>query len=62
MASFTYTARGARGELKSATIEATSREEAISQLRKQQGGSGTDENYQERMRQRLERFDPERDC
>ena len=35
MASFTYTARGAKGELKSATIEATSREEAISQLRKQ---------------------------
>ena len=35
MASFTYTARGARGELKSATIEATSREEAISQLKKQ---------------------------
>ena len=35
MASFTYTARGAKGELKSATIEATSREEAITQLRKQ---------------------------
>ena len=35
MASFTYTARGAKGELKSATIEATSREEAIGQLKKQ---------------------------
>ena len=35
MASFTYTARGAKGELKNATIEATSREEAITQLRKQ---------------------------
>jgi type IV pilus assembly protein PilC len=35
MATFTYTARAAKGELKSATIEATSREEAISQLRKQ---------------------------
>ena len=35
MATFTYTARAAKGELKSATIEATSREEAITQLRKQ---------------------------
>jgi type IV pilus assembly protein PilC len=35
MASFMYTARDARGELKSATVEATSREEAISQLKKQ---------------------------
>src|SRR5688500_2611513 len=35
MATFSYTARAAKGELKSATIEATSREEAISQLRKQ---------------------------
>ena len=35
MATFTYTARAAKGELKSATIEATSREEAISQLKKQ---------------------------
>ena len=35
MATFTYTARAARGELKSATIEATSREEAITQLKKQ---------------------------
>ena len=35
MATFTYTARAAKGELKSATIEATSREEAITQLKKQ---------------------------
>ncbi|HYC52065.1 MAG TPA: type II secretion system F family protein [Gemmatimonadaceae bacterium] len=35
MASFTYTARDAKGELKSSTVEATSREEAISQLKKQ---------------------------
>ncbi|HJQ21737.1 MAG TPA: type II secretion system F family protein [Gemmatimonadaceae bacterium] len=35
MASFTYTARDAKGELKSATVDATSREEAISQLKKQ---------------------------
>src|SRR5919198_3971727 len=35
MASFTYTARAANGELKSAVIEATSREEAIAQLKKQ---------------------------
>jgi len=35
MASFMYTARDAKGELKSATVEATSREEAISQLKKQ---------------------------
>jgi type IV pilus assembly protein PilC len=35
MASFMYTARDAKGELKSATVEATSREEAITQLKKQ---------------------------
>jgi type IV pilus assembly protein PilC len=35
MTSFMYTARDARGELKSATVEAPSREEAISQLKKQ---------------------------
>jgi type IV pilus assembly protein PilC len=35
MASFTYTARDAKGELKSAVVEATSREEAITQLKKQ---------------------------
>jgi type IV pilus assembly protein PilC len=35
MATFTYTARAAKGELKSATIDATSREEAIAQLKKQ---------------------------
>ena len=35
MASFTYTARDAKGALKSATVEATSREEAITQLKKQ---------------------------
>src|SRR5947207_7203468 len=35
MAAFTYTARAANGELKSATVEATSREDAISQLKKQ---------------------------
>ena len=35
MALFMYTARDAKGELKSATVEATSREEAISQLKKQ---------------------------
>src|SRR5262245_42192356 len=35
MASFTYTARDAKGELKSATVDATSREEAINQLKKQ---------------------------
>jgi type IV pilus assembly protein PilC len=35
MAAFTYTARDAKGELKSATVEAPSREEAISQLKKQ---------------------------
>src|SRR3954466_8799693 len=35
MASYTYTARDAKGELKSATVDATSREEAISQLKKQ---------------------------
>ena len=32
MASFTYTARDAKGQLQSATLEAPSREEAISQL------------------------------
>jgi type IV pilus assembly protein PilC len=35
MASFTYTARAANGELKSAMVEATNREDAISQLKKQ---------------------------
>ena len=35
MASFSYTARDAKGELKSATVDAASREEAISQLKKQ---------------------------
>src|SRR5919204_4159229 len=35
MASFTYTARAANGELKNAVVEATSREEAIAQLKKQ---------------------------
>lgn len=35
MPAFTYTARDAKGELKSATLEAGSREEAISQLKKQ---------------------------
>ena len=35
MPAFMYTARDAKGELKSATLEATSREEAISQLKKQ---------------------------
>ncbi len=35
MASFTYTARDAKGTLKNATLEATSREEAIAQLKKQ---------------------------
>lgn len=35
MASFMYTARDAKGELKSATVEAPNREEAISQLKKQ---------------------------
>jgi type IV pilus assembly protein PilC len=35
MASYTYTARDAKGELKSAVVEAPSREEAISQLKKQ---------------------------
>jgi type IV pilus assembly protein PilC len=35
MASFTYTAREARGALKSATVDATSREDAIAQLKKQ---------------------------
>ncbi|MGH7677769.1 MAG: type II secretion system F family protein [Gemmatimonadaceae bacterium] len=35
MPAFTYTARDAKGELKSATLEAPSREEAISQLKKQ---------------------------
>ena len=35
MAAFTYTARDAKGELKSATVEATNREDAISQLKKQ---------------------------
>jgi len=35
MASFMYTARDAKGELKSATLEATNREDAISQLKKQ---------------------------
>src|SRR6476659_6843761 len=35
MASFTYTARDAKGELKSATVDATNREEAINQLKKQ---------------------------
>jgi type IV pilus assembly protein PilC len=32
---FTYTARGANGELKSATIDAPSRDDAVSQLRRQ---------------------------
>ncbi|HEU4994317.1 MAG TPA: type II secretion system F family protein [Gemmatimonadaceae bacterium] len=35
MASFTYTARDAKGALKSATVDAPSREEAISQLKRQ---------------------------
>src|SRR4051812_30873570 len=35
MASYMYTARDAKGELKSATVDAASREEAISQLKKQ---------------------------
>jgi len=35
MAAFTYTARDAKGELKNATVEATSREDAINQLKKQ---------------------------
>ena len=35
MAAFMYTARDAQGVLKSATLEATNREEAISQLKKQ---------------------------
>jgi len=35
MPAFTYTARDAKGELKSAVVEATSREEAINQLKKQ---------------------------
>ena len=35
MASFTYTARDAKGQLQSATLEAPSREEAINQLKKQ---------------------------
>src|SRR5438105_12790378 len=35
MAAFTYTARDAKGELKSATVEAPNREEAINQLKKQ---------------------------
>ena len=35
MPAFTYTARAANGELKNANIEATSREEAIAQLKKQ---------------------------
>ena len=32
MASFTYTARDATGQLKSATLDATSRDDALSQL------------------------------
>ena len=35
MPTFTYTARDARGELKNAVVEATTREEAIGQLKKQ---------------------------
>jgi len=35
MAAFMYTARDAKGELKNATVEATSREDAINQLKKQ---------------------------
>ena len=35
MASYMYTARDAKGELKSATVDAASREDAISQLKKQ---------------------------
>ncbi len=35
MASFTYTARDAKGALKNATVDAPSREDAISQLKKQ---------------------------
>ena len=35
MASYTYTARDAKGQLKSATVDAATREEAISQLKKQ---------------------------
>jgi type IV pilus assembly protein PilC len=35
MATFTYTARSLNGQLKSATIEANSREEVVAQLRKQ---------------------------
>src|SRR5688572_16351242 len=34
MATFTYTARSAAGEIKSATLEAQSRDEVIAQLRK----------------------------
>jgi type IV pilus assembly protein PilC len=35
MPTFTYTARGANGELKSATIDAPSRDDAVAQLRRQ---------------------------
>src|SRR5437870_543704 len=35
MASFTYTARDAKGELKSSTLEAPNRDDALSQLKKQ---------------------------
>ncbi len=35
MATFTYTARNSNGDLKSATIDATSRDEAVAQLRRQ---------------------------
>jgi len=35
MAAFSYTARDAKGEMKSATLEAANREEAINQLKKQ---------------------------
>ena len=35
MPTFTYTARGANGELKSATIDAPSRDDAVTQLRRQ---------------------------
>src|SRR3954462_12358524 len=35
MASFTYTAREAKGELKSSTLEAPNRDDALSQLKKQ---------------------------
>lgn len=34
----------------------------ISELKKKQGMGGTDESYRERFRQKLERFDPDRDC